>query len=135
MADIISFDNKRQIAEDQKKDVVKKRKVQAVRQMIHCTHCATKCVKCGTQIGSESSQAQTPKLRVPYRFCEVCSEEYLDYIDRLKGKGNRESYWHNDIWMEAWRKWIDYQGLMDRYVQSKEFLQLIDELRPKTPES
>jgi hypothetical protein len=52
-----------------------------------------------------------------------------DYIERLQGRGDPDCYWHNDEWLDAWRKWIDYQGSVDRYVKSKEFLRLIQEFK------
>ncbi|MFC1859670.1 hypothetical protein ACFL9U_16825, partial [Thermodesulfobacteriota bacterium] len=65
-----------------------------------------------------------------YDICiKSCLEEYADYIERLQGGGELESYWHNDAWLDLWRKWIDYQGAIDRYLKSKEFVQLLDEIR------
>jgi hypothetical protein len=31
--------------------------------------------------------------------------------------------------MDAWTKWIEYQSSVDRYIKSKEFKKLLDELR------
>jgi hypothetical protein len=73
------------------------------------------------------------RLRVPYRFCASCSEEYIDYIERLKGGGDSECYWRNDEWLESWRRWIDYQGALDRFIRSKEFSRLLKELEETTP--
>ena len=70
---------------------------------------------------------EAPKL--PYRFCEGCLEEYLDYINRLKGIDNPDFYWHNPAWMEGWNLWINYQGAMDRYLKSPEFKRLIKEMQ------
>ena len=130
MADVISIDNKLQLAENKKAALIRKRKILAVQKVFHCTHCASKCAKCGTQIGVDHRDRKKDlKLRVPYRFCESCSEEYIDYLERLKGKGNPECYWHNTTWLESWKKWIDYQGVIDRYLKSKEFKQLLQELK------
>jgi hypothetical protein len=71
---------------------------------------------------------------VPYNFCEACSDEYLEYIERLKGAGDPDCYWHNEAWIDAWGKWIDYQSSVDRYLKSKEFIQLINELKHNRPE-
>jgi hypothetical protein len=113
----------------------KKRKILAVQKVFQCMQCAFKCEKCGTQIQPDESRTQRPigDLRVPYRFCESCAEEYIDYIERLKGRGDSEYYWHNDIWLELWRKWIDYQGAIDSYLKSKEFRQLLEELKDTRP--
>jgi hypothetical protein len=135
MAEIISFDHRRQEADDRDKARERRRKIEAVRRMLNCTQCSTKCLKCGGRITSDGRPGPLPSnLRIPYRFCEACAEEYLDYIERLKGRGDGNCYWHNDQWLEAWGKWIDYQSCMDQYIRSREFLQLIQELKPTTPE-
>jgi hypothetical protein len=36
--------------------------------------------------------------------------------------------------MAHWRCWVDYQASIDRYMKSKEFLLLLQELRQKSPE-
>ena len=98
--------------------------------MFQCTHCKQKCEKCGTQIGiTHREEDKNNKLRVPYRLCESCSEEYVDYIERLKGKGDKDSYWRNEPWLDSWRAWIDYKSSIDEYMRSKEFLNLLQELR------
>jgi hypothetical protein len=137
VADIISFGNKKGIAKDKQAVQIKKRKVLAVQKVFQCTHCAYKCEKCGTQV--KTDEANTPNQRrnprVPYNFCEACSAEYEDYIQRLKGAGDPDCYWHNKAWIDAWRNWIDYQSSVDRYLKSKEFLQLLQELKQNRPES
>lgn len=131
MTNIISIENKRHLSERKKQAILKKRKVLAVQKLLQCTRCSLKCEKCGTQISDAQLRRDQSGLgaTVPYRFCEGCSEEYGDYIDRLKGGGNSEWYWHNDAWLEGWRLWIDYQGATDRYIKSKEFKLLLEELR------
>ena len=136
MANIISFKDKKGLAEEKEASIIKKRKVLAVRKVFQCTHCTFKCEKCGTQIESDSSAntEYSRKLNVPYNFCEECSEEYLDYIERLKGAGDQDCYWHNEAWIDAWGKWIDYQSSVDQYLKSKEFVQLLNELKQTRPE-
>ncbi len=136
LANIISFKDKKNLAEEKEAAIVKMRKVQAVRKVFQCTHCAFKCEKCGTQIDGESSGVAeySRKLNVPYNFCEECSAEYVDYIDRLQGTGDQDCYWHNEAWMVAWGKWIDYQSSVDQYLKSKEFIQLLNELKQTGPE-
>ena len=135
VADIIQIDDKLQHSKEKKAAINRKRKILAVQKVFQCTHCAFKCEKCGTQINPDkkSKVKDIGNLRVPYRFCESCSEEYVDYIERLKGKGDPECYWHNETWIEVWRKWIDYQGVIDRYLKSKEFRQLLEELKETMP--
>lgn len=136
MANIIELDKKLKHTKEKKAEIIRKRKILAVQKIFQCMHCAFKCEKCGTQIQPDEHRPKKPisDLRVPYRFCESCSEEYIDFIERLKGRGNSEFYWHNEIWLEMWRKWIDYQGAIDTYLKSKEFKQLLAELKDTRPD-
>ena len=136
MANIIELDKKLKHTKEKKAEIIRKRKILAVQKIFQCMHCAFKCEKCGTQIQPDEHRQQRSisDLRVPYRFCESCAEEYIDFIERLKGKGNSEYYWHNEIWIEMWRKWIDYQGAIDTYLKSKEFKQLLAELKETRPD-
>ncbi len=131
MGKIISFDDKVVSAREKKAQLSRKRKIKAVRQVFQCSSCAFKCEKCGTQINPDASgdDGQQHNLRVPYSFCDACTDEYIDYIEHLKGQGDEECYWHNDAWIDAWRKWIDYQGSLDTYLKSKEFQQLLQEIK------
>ena len=135
MAEIISLDAKLQDAITKKHELTRRRKLQAVKKVFQCTHCSFKCEKCGTQISETESRSEpSHKLRVPYRFCESCTEEYVDYIERLQGGGDADCYWHNNEWADTWQKWIDYQSAIDRYTKSKDFLNLIKELKQTRPE-
>ena len=131
MADVLSFDKKIKTNQRKRTDLVRKRKITAVQKVFQCTHCAFKCEKCGAQIGTEdaNSDHHHHKAHIPYRFCDGCYEEYLDYIGHLKGKGDPDCYWHNEEWLKAWRAWIDYQSSIDMYLKSKEFVRLVDELK------
>ncbi len=131
MADIISLDGRFQLARDKKAELTIKRKRLAVKKVFQCTHCTFKCEKCGTQVSlaHRDEERIDHNLRIPYRFCESCSEEYIDYIERLKGEGDPNCYWHNPAWAATWKAWIDYQGAVDHYIKTKEFLQLIKELK------
>ena len=135
MANIIQFDDKLQHNKAKKAEIIRKRKILAVQKIFQCIHCAFKCEKCGTQIDPDQKREikVASDLRVPYRFCESCSEEYIDYIERLKGKGDPECFWHNDDWIQVWSKWIDYQSVLDRYLKSREFRRLLEELRETNP--
>jgi Pyruvate/2-oxoacid:ferredoxin oxidoreductase delta subunit len=136
VANIIELDKKLKHTKEKKAEIIRKRKILAVQKIFQCMHCAFKCEKCGTQIQPDEhgQQRVISDLRVPYRFCESCAEEYIDFIERLKGRGDPEYYWHNDIWLEMWRKWIDYQGAIDTYLKSKEFRQLLEELKDTQPD-
>jgi len=134
VADIISINDKLRHTEEKKAAIIRKRKIQAVQKVFQCAQCAFKCEKCGMQVNQpdQVDENNLRDLRIPYRFCESCSEEYIDYIERLKGKGDPDCYWHNDDWLEIWKRWIDYQGVIDRYLKSKEFIQLLQELKDTT---
>ena len=136
MAEIIPIDDKLGLAKERKEAKIKKRKILAVQKVFQCTHCAFKCEKCGTQIEREyeNKNEQKRDLRVPYNFCDACKAEYIDYIERLKGAGDPDCYWHNDTWIDAWKTWIDYQSSVDRYLKSKEFIQLLHEFKQTRPE-
>jgi len=137
MAEVIPIDNRRQLAEDKKREIIRKRKVLAVRKIFQCARCAFKCDKCGTQI-SDAQMKKTrrhPDPKVSYRFCESCVEEYHDFIDRLNGGGDTDYYWHNDAWFDEWRLWIDHQKAINRYLKSREFHRLLDEIRQTHPEA
>ncbi len=129
MSKIISLDDKLKLTAAQRTALAHKRKILAVRKVFQCTHCASKCERCGTSLGPDN-QGQIDNPRVPYNFCDSCSEEYMEYVDRLQGKGDTEAYWYNHAWLKVWQTWIEYQGAIDQYLRSKEFRQLLDELRP-----
>lgn len=134
MADIISFDNMRQDAEEKAADHLKKSKALAARKGIQAARRPNRCEKCSGQISEpEANRKEAPRrLRTPYVFCSSCLEEYIDFIDRLQGRGNPDFYWHNDVWLESWRRWIDYKSTLDRYIRSKEFTQLVREIELNT---
>ena len=135
MADIIPLEDKRQAAADEKTARLRERKRRAVHSVMHHTGKPPRCEKCGTSIDETTGETEeTVSLRVPYRFCRGCSEEYTDYIDRLRGNGNPSHYWQQDEWLQAWSKWIDYQGTVDRYLKTGAFRALLDDLSAKRPE-
>ena len=131
MADVISLDDKLELTKNKKAALIRRQKVLAVQKVFQCTQCSFKCEKCGIQISHnyKTEKKDKNKLRVPYRLCDSCSEEYIDYINHHTGKGDPDTYWHNESWVDLWKKWIDYQGAIDHYLKSKEFLQLLQELR------
>ncbi|MEW5908364.1 MAG: hypothetical protein AB1659_01030 [Thermodesulfobacteriota bacterium] len=135
MAEIISLEDKLKLSEIQKSELIRRRKILAVRKVFQCTHCSLKCEKCGTQT-SESAMAPNTwgSFRIPYRFCESCAEEYIDYINRMKGNGDPDCFWRNESWLDIWKTWIDYQSALDRYLKSKEFSRLLNEIRQLHPE-
>ena len=129
MGRVISLDKKRECAQSKQDAHVRQQKLLAVRKIFRCTHCMSKCDKCGIQITADN-RPQVPAYRLPYTFCESCADEYVDYIETLKGMGNDALYWHNDAWMKVWATWIEHHGAIDSYMKSKEFEQLLAELNP-----
>jgi hypothetical protein len=128
MGNVISLNDKLKLSEHEKEAVARKRKILAARKIFQCSHCASKCERCGAGLSPEN-RVQAENTRIPYTFCDSCAEEYIDYIDKLQGKGDPDAYWQNHAWLKLWRAWIEYQGSVDHYLHSKEFRQLLDELR------
>jgi len=135
MTNVISLDSKLKLSVDKKAKLIKKRKILAVQKVFQCTQCSFKCEKCGAQISlaHHIKENDSRSIKVSYRFCESCMEEFNDYIKKIKGKGDSDSYWHNDAWADVWKTWIDYQNAIDRYLKSKEFMQLLQELKKNKP--
>ncbi|MFO7714777.1 hypothetical protein [Desulfosarcina sp.] len=129
MGTIISLDKKLKRSLDKQDAIIRKRKLLAVRKIFRCAHCTSKCEKCGVMI-TVDNRSNLPTFRIPYTFCDSCTEEYVDYIEALKGNEDSSLYWHNDAWMKVWATWIEHQGAVDSYLKSKEFEQLLDELKP-----
>ncbi|MCP4346870.1 MAG: hypothetical protein GY795_15245 [Desulfobacterales bacterium] len=130
MADIISLGDKQKQVKEKEAAIIRKRKILAVQKIFQCTQCPFKCKKCGTQINPDRHLEESEdKEKRQYVFCESCTEEYIDYVERLGGGGDPECYWHNDDWLDLWEKWIEYQETVDRYLKSEEFVQLLQELK------
>ncbi|MDL1967567.1 MAG: hypothetical protein LWW97_03225 [Deltaproteobacteria bacterium] len=134
MADIISLDTKLQLTRDKKANLIKKRKILAVQKVFQCTRCSFKCEKCGSQISlAHQKKNDSRSIKVSYQFCEGCMEEFNDYIEKIKEKGDSGFYWHNDAWIDVWKTWIDHQNAISQYLKSKEFKQLLQEFKQNEP--
>jgi len=133
VAEIISFDDKFALRSTRQAENERTKRFEAFRETLRCSCCISKCEKCGISlpIMPGASEYSGRKLRVPYRFCESCSREYIDYIERLKGKRDSNLSWQNAEWMESWQRWIDYQWSVDRYLKSKEYRKLAEEVGRK----
>lgn len=127
MADILEFGRKVQDLKSMRDANERQRKIDALRKVFQCTRCVMKCAKCGTQLDTGSQEPS--RFATPYRFCGNCQDEYEEYRERTEiGKTAPRFYWHNDLWMQAWASWLGHQKLVDQYRQSKEFLQLMQEV-------
>ena len=127
MADIIEFGKKTRTMKSLKDGNLRQRKIESLRKIFQCTRCMMKCAKCGTQLDGEGDELS--KYAAPYPFCASCLEEYREYRERSAGRQPALSYyWHNDSWLKVWESWLELQKQLDRYRQSKEFLQLLEEV-------
>ena len=127
MAEILEFEKKSQDLKSSRDTVLRQRKIEALRKIFQCTRCMLKCAKCGTQL--ETEMQESSRYATPYTFCRNCYDEYQEYRERIqKNHANPKYYWHNDTWMKVWESWVDHQRWLDQYRQSKEFLQLLQEV-------
>jgi len=131
MTNVISIDKKLKLTNEKKNALLKKQKLLAVQKLFQCTHCAYKCEKCGTQINfnPQNQKENEQNLLIPYRFCDGCSKEYVDYLKLLKGQQNAECFWHNEEWRQVWKTWINYHSAINLYLRSKEFVRLLNEVK------
>ena len=135
MADIISLNDKLQRAEEKRAACDRRRKIRAVQQVLQCSRCSLKCEKCGVQLECGCEAPPSAQTGHSYHFCEGCGEEYQAYQRCLQGDGDGDPacYWHNAAWLAAWKHWLDYQRAKQDYINSPEFLRLMQELRQNGP--
>ena len=137
VADIISICDKLDRAKFEKDARLDRRKQRAIKHLFQRSCCAVDCEKCGLPVRKACVQedgGNTQNHRVPYQFCEDCTEEFIDYIERLKGRGNPDCYWRNEAWLEVWSTWINHRAALDRHARSKEFARLLQEVKDITSE-
>jgi hypothetical protein len=126
MADIIEFGKKATDLKSERDTSLRQRKVETLRKIFQCTRCVLKCSKCGAQLEGKSDDGA--RFAAPYALCKSCLEEYQEYRERVSGKTGPSCYWHNSNWMKVWESWLAHQKFLDEYRQSKEFLQLLEEV-------
>ncbi len=127
MANIIEFCKKAEHMKSERETSIRQRKIEALRKIFQCTRCMVKCAKCGAQIDSQADECT--RFAAPYIFCKSCRKEYEEY--RIRADGNladTDCYWQNSTWLQVWETWLQHQKALDQYRQSKEFLQLLDEV-------
>lgn len=134
MDNIISLNEKLKHTEKQRAEIERKQKIMSVRKAFQCASCAARCERCGSPVGYDHNSVKSD-FKMPYSFCDICGQEYLEYIEALKGKGDKENYWHNDAWLRVWSTWIEHKGAIDSYIRSKEFEMLLNELNSDQPGS
>jgi hypothetical protein len=125
MADILEFTKKADNLKSERDNTVRQLKIEALRKIFQCTRCVVKCSKCGAQTDPQEQS----RFAAPYSFCKSCRQEYEEYRTRVEGhQSDLDCYWHNSAWMKVWETWLQHQKALDQYRQSKEFLQLMDEV-------
>ncbi len=131
MADIISICDKLARAKDKQSGSRDTRKRLAVQQMYQSAGCAAVCERCSapTAAGCGCQAGEAKDRHIPYRFCEDCAEEFVDYIERMQGRGDESLYWRDEAWMEVWATWINHRAALDRHFRSKGFARLLEELK------
>ncbi len=127
MADIIQFGKKAEHLRSERETSIRQRKIETLRKIFQCTRCMVKCAKCGAQIDSPAEECT--RFAAPYTCCTSCQQEYEEYRNRIEGnRADSDCYWQNSTWMHVWETWLQHQKALDQYRQSKEFLQLLDEV-------
>ena len=125
MSKVIDLEDRLKLEQRKKAKVDKAKKLDIVRKTVQCTRCLARCAKCNVQF---DTQEMYQRFKGPYRFCPICQEEYEEFV-RLRGTGEKSPhYWHNNEWFQVWQTWLDYQQAMKNYGESKEFLELVQEV-------
>ena len=125
MADIIELEKLRQQQQTDKAEMLRDEKIEVLKRILQCARCQLKCSRCGMQIQEIENSKHS---RLPYPLCSGCREEYGYYLRRSRGERSAGRNWHNEEWMEVWRTWLKHQQALDQYRDSKEFIQLLQEL-------
>ncbi|MCG6905113.1 MAG: hypothetical protein LJE63_00710 [Desulfobacteraceae bacterium] len=133
MADIIPLNDKRQRVEQKRAACDRRRKIRAVQKVFQCSRCALKCEKCGAQLECGCQAPPSAQTGHAFHLCEGCGEEYQAYLRCQQGDGDPACYWHNAAWLATWKHWLDYQRARQDYINSPEFVRLIEELRQIGP--
>lgn len=126
MADVIGLEEKKK-KKQKRIDQDNAKKALALLKVFECASCHLKCARCGTRL--ELSQIQSVVSGIPYRFCESCEEEFIDFQKRVGGSASNRIYWYNDEWLGMWEAWTNYQESVKRFLNSKEVIRLRYELR------
>ena len=127
MADIIDLEKRKQSEQKQKADEKRHKLIDRAVQVMQCSQCPRKCVKCGEHM---NPGARTQSSRsIPYNLCPHCQEDYYEFLEKLHGRGNPDYYWQNSEWMEVWKAWMHYQDALRRFQVSDEAKKLVNEFK------
>ena len=122
MAKIIDLEG----LQKKKRDLDKADKLEALRSVLHCSQCAMRCARCGSQ-----ADETKPVIRsgLSFRLCHNCLDEYQDLLVYLEGdlKSDRP-FWYNREWVRLWLAWLDYQQAMVNYISSPEILSIFEDI-------
>ncbi len=124
MSKIIDIEKRLKQEQKKKLTVERAKKVEAVRKILQCTRCLSRCVKCGLHFETQ----QMYKRYEGFRFCASCQEEYEEFLRLQQTGGDTRYYWHNRQWVRTWQTWLDYQAALKDYGESPEFLDLVREV-------
>lgn len=124
MSKIIDIEERLKLEQKKKLKVDRTKKLEAVRKILQCTRCLSRCLKCGLHFETQ----QMYKRYQGFRFCDSCQEEYEEFLRLSKEGGEATFYWHNRQWLRTWQTWIDYQKALKDYGESPEFLDLVREV-------
>ncbi|MBW1710930.1 MAG: hypothetical protein JRG97_01435 [Deltaproteobacteria bacterium] len=102
----------------QKKDLSNLEKLEGLWNIIQCAKCAMRCAKCGTH-GEPTSQVG--RSGTSFKLCSSCMEEYQQVITELGGNPSRpKPFWYNREWLRHWVIWLEYQQVLNDYIDSPE---------------
>jgi len=125
MAEILEFGKKAENFKWERDNALRHLKIEALRKIFQCSRCMVKCSKCGAQVDSQ----EYVRFAAPYNFCKTCRKEYEEFRARTGGnQADSDCYWRNSAWMKMWETWVQHQEALDQYRQSKEFLQLMEDV-------
>ena len=125
MSNVIDIEKRLQLEQKKKAKVDKAKKLEYIRKFLQCKRCLARCSMCGVQF---DPQEMYKRQQSSYRFCSGCQEEYEEFL-RVKGKEEDTTYyWHNEEWLAIWENWLKYQVSLQKYTESPEFIELLQEV-------
>ena len=102
-------------------------KIETIQKITQCTTCRLRCAMCGQHLGDTDVSAHPKSSGHGYMFCDVCGEEFADFLSPSKQDVPDKPFWHNREWKEMWAAWSRYQKAMIEFMQSSEYKLLLKE--------